>query len=78
MRVVCIEFTQDQRDQLRSLFSEFSDEISSDNPGAVLAQVFPDGMRVTCIQGDKFKSVQKALGGDASKFAATLKEASCQ
>ena len=69
-----INLTQAQRYCFRKIFADLDAELLKGNIAAVLAQVYPDGIRATVISGREFKVVQAALGGDKKIGAATLSE----
>ncbi len=69
-----ISLTQAQRYCFRGAFADLNEKLSKGKSAAVMAQVYPDGMRVMCVSGKKFKVIQAVLGGDTEKSSATLSE----
>jgi hypothetical protein len=74
MKNIYIQLTPMQRCFLKEVFADLDTELLKGNSAAIIAQVYPDGMRVAVLRGKKFEVVRDALGGDKEKKAATLAE----
>ena len=64
MNTVKINLTYDQVADLSPIFSQLNDIVNDGGFGAILAQVYPDGMIVRVVSSDTFLTLQKTLGGD--------------
>jgi hypothetical protein len=74
MKNTYIQLTSEQTDALSGVFDDLDKEVEGGKVAAVIAQVFPDGMRVTVLSGELFEKTAALLGGNQTAGARTLAE----
>lgn len=65
---IIVNLTDEQKMELVPLFDSL---VAFDEPGMVLAQVFPDGMRVGVMPPEKARKLLKAIGQDLDNTRVT-------
>jgi hypothetical protein len=74
MENIYIPITEPQRMLLQPIWDRLATLNTTGEKGAVMAQVYPDGMRVVIISGKEFDTIADTLGGDRKKTDSTLAE----
>ena len=75
MKPIRINLTNDQIIQLEPAFKKLHEVSSKGELGAILAQIYPDGMLVLTISGNSAKKLADTIGLNPEKnSAATLAE----